>query len=61
MRGAVLVREGNTQLLKYSLDISVSYSTFSPIFKLSKGLYRGGEFSHNYLIDYLIHYLIDYS
>ena len=38
------------QLLKYSLDISVSYSTFSPIIKVSTRW-------HNYLI----HYLIDYS
>ena len=34
---AVLVRESNMQLLKYSLDIRVSYSTCLPIFKSQKG------------------------
>jgi hypothetical protein len=34
---AVLVREGNMQLVKYSLDIRVRYSTHSLIFKSQKG------------------------
>ena len=34
---AVLVRESYMQLLKYSLDIRVSYSTCLPIFKSQKG------------------------
>ena len=34
---AVLVKEGNMQLVKYSLDIRVRYSTYSPIFKSQKG------------------------
>ena len=37
VRPAVLVRESNMQLLKYSLDIRVSYSTCLPIFKSQKG------------------------
>ena len=34
---AVLVRESNIQVLNYSLDIRVSYSTCLPIFKSQKG------------------------
>ena len=47
IRPAVLVRESNTQLVRYSLDITVF-----------KSLHRGPEFSHNYLIDYTIGYTI---
>jgi hypothetical protein len=36
VRPAVLVREGNTLLVKYSLDIRVRYSTYLPIFKSQK-------------------------
>ena len=36
-RECVLVRESSMQLLKYSLDIRVSYSTCLPIFKSQKG------------------------
>ena len=44
----------NTQLLKYSLDICVSYSTSSSLRKAPSR----PKFSHNYLIDYLINYTI---
>ena len=33
----MLVRESNVQLLMYSLDTRVSYSTYLPIFKSQKG------------------------
>ena len=62
---AVLVRESNIQLLRYSLDIRVRYSTCllytrtCTNFQVSERLHRGwGEFSHNYLIDNLINYTI---
>ena len=34
---AILVREGSTQLIRYSLDISIRYSTYLLIFKSQKG------------------------
>jgi hypothetical protein len=37
VRPAVLVRENSTQLLMYSLDTCIRYSTYSPIFKSQKG------------------------
>ena len=51
VRPLLLIREGNTLLVKYSLDTHVRYSTYSPNFKSQKG----PEFLHNYPIDnYLI-------
>ena len=34
---AVLIRESSTQLLMYSLDTSIRYSIYLPIFKPQKG------------------------
>ena len=34
---AILVRESNSQLIRYSLDTGVRYSTYLPIFKSQKG------------------------
>ena len=61
MRGVLLVRESNMQLLRYSLDTHVSYSTYYPIFKSQKGSIKALNSYYNYLIDYLINYLIDYT
>ena len=41
----VLVRESNMQLLKYSLDIRVCYSTCLLIFKSQKGFIEALNFS----------------
>jgi hypothetical protein len=40
VRPAVLVRESSTQLLMYSLDTCIRYSTYSPISNLRKALWR---------------------
>ena len=37
VRPSLLVREGNTLLVRYSLDTCVRYSTYLPIFKSQKG------------------------
>jgi hypothetical protein len=42
---AVLVREGDMLLIKYSLDTRVRYSTYQVT-----DFHRGPQFSHNYLI-----------
>ena len=53
VRPAVLVRENVTQLLMYSLDTCVRYSTHLLIFKSQKDSMEAPEFSGNYLIDYV--------
>ena len=40
----VLVREGNTQLVRYSLDIRIRYSTYSLIFKSWTGFIEALNF-----------------
>jgi hypothetical protein len=37
VRPAILVRESSTQLMMYSLDICIRYSTYLPIVKSQKG------------------------
>jgi hypothetical protein len=37
VRPMVLIRESSTQLIVYSLDTCIRYSTYSPIFKSQKG------------------------
>ena len=37
IRPAILVRESSTQLIMYSLDICIQYSTYLPIFRSQKG------------------------
>ena len=58
MRGiepAVLVRENNMPLLRYSLDTNVSYSTIISLdFQVSERLHRRPEFSPIYLVNYII-------
>ena len=44
---AVLVRESNMELLKYSLDIRVRYSSYMfTDFQVSERLHRGPKISH---------------
>ena len=57
---SLLVRESSTQLVMYSLDTCVRYSTYSTDFQVSERLHGGPEFPHNYLI-MLIDYLRDYT
>ena len=52
VRPAVLRREISAQLIMYSLDTCVRYSTC--IILISERLHGGPEFSGNYLIDYII-------
>ena len=54
---AVFVRESSTQLVMYSLDTCVRYSTYNTNFQVSERLHEGSEFSHNYVIDYTIGYI----
>ena len=56
VRPSLLIREGKTLLVRYSLDTRARY--FINKFQVSKGLHRGPEFSHNYLIDYTIGFII---
>ena len=54
---AALVRESSTQLLMYSLDTCVRYSTYMylPIFKSQKGSMEAGALNFPiYLMDYII-------
>ena len=44
VRPAVLVRESSTQLVMYSLDTCVRYSTYIPIFKPQKGSMKALNF-----------------
>ena len=41
VRPAVLVRESNTQLVMYSLDTCVRYSTYNTDFQVSERLHEG--------------------
>ena len=54
VRPAVLRRESSTQLIMYSLDTCVRYSTYIPIFKSQKGSTEALNFlaitSYHYLI-----------
>ena len=54
VRPSLLVREGNTLLVRYSLDTRTRHSTYFSEFQVPEGLHRGPQFSHTYLIDYLI-------
>ena len=55
VRPAVLHRESSAQLIMYSLDTCVRYSTYIYTdFQVSERLHGGPEFSGNYLIDYVI-------
>ena len=56
VRPAILVRESNTQLLRYSLDTCTSFSVFT-YFQASEMLQWGPEFLHNFIIDYTIDFL----
>ena len=52
-------RESNTQLLRYSLDTRVSYSTSVVVdFQVSERLCLGPGFYYDYLIDYTIGFII---
>ena len=54
VRPAVHRRESSAQLIIYSLDTCVRYSTYNTDFQVSERLHGGPEFSGNYLIDYVI-------
>ena len=54
VRLAVLARESSTQLVMYSLDTCVRYSTYIPIFKSQKGSIEALNFLVIHLIDYTI-------
>ena len=56
VRLPVLVRESNTQLLRYLLDTHISYSTY---YLIQEGSIEALKFYYNFLMDYLINYLID--
>ena len=55
---SLLVREGNTLLVRYSLDTHERYSTYSLNSNSHKVSIVGPTFSHNYLIDYTIGFII---
>jgi hypothetical protein len=55
IRPAVLIRNSSSQLIRYSLDTGVRYSTY---FQVSERLQQGPEFSHNYTIGFVIDYII---
>ena len=54
VRPSLLIREGNTLLVRYSLDTRIRYSTYSPNFNSQKGSIEALNFLHKYLIDYII-------
>ena len=60
---AILVRESSTQLVMYSVDTCVRYSTYNYYtdFQVSETLHGGPKFSGNYLIDYTIGFIIRYT
>ena len=60
VRSAILVRENNTQLQRYSPDTrKLLYILLD--FQVTERLHRGPEFSHNYLIDFIVDFIIDYN
>ena len=62
VRPAILVRESNTQFLRYSLDTRISYYIYILYivldFQVSERLYRGPGFYYNYLINYTIGFVM---
>ena len=61
----MLVRESNMQLLMYSLDTHVSYSTCVLIFKTQKGSIEALNFlvftsSISYTISFIIYFIIGF-
>ena len=57
----MLVRESNTQFLRYLLDTYISFSTYLRTdFQVSKTLQWGPGCLHNFIIDYTIDYTIGF-